>query len=86
MTHFWCPWCGETAQGDTPDERIQCMRCVTEFWRLFGFWAEAAMVPLGAGEMPGEPEAARKRFTFRTPDGEVLGQTWAPPVRDRRTG
>jgi hypothetical protein len=62
------------------------MRCVGEFWKLFGFWPEAAMVPLADGEEPGEPEAARKRFTFTSPDGEVLGRTWSPPGRSSRAG
>src|SRR5579872_2422133 len=86
MTRFWCPWCGENGEGETPEDRIQCMRCVSEFWQLFGFWPEAAMVPLEDRENPGEPEAARKRFTFRTPEGDVLGTTWSPPARARRTG
>lgn len=64
--------------GSSPDDDVQCMRCVREFSRLFKFWPEAAKIPLDDGEEPGEPEAARKRFTFYAGDGSVLSRTWSP--------
>lgn len=86
MTRYWCTWCGETSEGDTAEERIQCMRCVAEFRHFFGFWPEAAMLPLADGEQPGAPAAAYRRFSFIRPDGTQLGQTWSPESRDERAG
>jgi len=89
MTTYWCSWCGETAEAETADERIQCMRCVREFWKLFGFWPEAAMTPLADEQEPGVPESARKRFTFvHAETGKEIGRTQVARVRKkpRRAG
>lgn len=84
-TNYWCPWCGETATGQTRDERIQCMRCVREFYKLFRFWAEAAMTPLEDGEEPGAPESSKRVFTFReSGTGKLVGRTRIAPARARR--
>ena len=82
MTLYWCNWCGETAEGDGADEIIPCRRCSKEFYRLFGFWPRTDMTPLADGEEPGEPIAARKRFTFvDIQTGDVRGSTQVAPAR-----
>jgi hypothetical protein len=79
MERFWCLWCGEVADGVTPDATVQCSRCIEEFTRLMGVPLSAPMVPLEPGQRPGRPGAARRRFVFtdvRT--GRLRGQTAVP--------
>jgi hypothetical protein len=84
MTKFWCPWCGETAESGSRDDRVPCIRCLREFTLLFGFIPTTWMDPLEPGEEPGEPAAARKSFTFYDPaTGHVLGRTQQPVLEPR---
>jgi hypothetical protein len=76
MVQYWCPWCGAITEGSSPDDTVQCSRCIEEFTRLMGVPLSAPMVPLGPGQEPGRPGAARRRFVFtdaRT--GRLRGQT-----------
>jgi len=83
---FWCPWCGETATGSSPDDDIPCVRCQIEFAGLFGFVPRTSMSPLEPGHEPGEPIAEHKRFVFfDTRNGREIGRTDAPR-RVRRAG
>lgn len=82
MVRFWCPWCGSEERSAHADDLIACCRCLKEFSRLFGFMPVAWMEPLPDGVEPGEPAAARKRFTFYDArSGRVIGRT-EPPHRE----
>jgi hypothetical protein len=64
MVTFWCSWCGNTARRATRDETVRCGRCVDEAVRLFRYWPWTVMIPLGPGESPPTPHAAKRRFEF----------------------
>lgn len=84
MITFWCTWCGETGESGDGDDIVPCLRCAAELSRLFGFRPRTAMIPLLPGEMPGEPAAARKRFTFvECETGRIVGTTSLPPPPGR---
>ncbi|HEX9711254.1 MAG TPA: hypothetical protein VGB52_01720 [Actinomycetota bacterium] len=75
MARYWCGWCGDASIAP-PGLDVPCRRCAGEFTMLFGFTPRTSMDELAPGEEPGEPAAARKRFTFydaRT--GVVIGRT-----------
>ena len=53
---------------------------MTEFQLAFGFPLRTLMVPLEGTSPPGEPGAARKRFTFVDPQGREVWKTSLYPV------
>lgn len=75
MVTYWCVWCGETTERPTAKHSPQCTRCITEFQLGFGFPLRTLMVPLDGTIPPGEPVAARKRFSFTDQTGKEIWTT-----------
>lgn len=81
---FACTWCGALVHRTETAEAPRCLPCSTHWLRVLRYVPDVPLVPVPDGELPPVPTAWSRRFIFRTPDGQVAGESpppaGAPPI------